>query len=335
MTPILTRKRATRATPVEQVDEAAGSKLPVAETQAWSGGSALATKAGTAVLWVLLASGPLALAVHALEPATQVHAAVDPAPAPGEVAVVGESAVQAVSAWLTATREDGAAAGDIYPELKASALPKAAATITDASVATLRLEAPGVWSVTVGVDASWPDEAGNPVPAQRLYFEVPVASAGDGLAASVLALPAPVPAPAQVGGAELRYQTGLGANSALGTTVGEFLQALLSGQGDVSRYVTPGAAITAVSPAPFSAVDVRRVWAAEQLDASATPDDGQTAQVLVDATVTPSSGVELTTQYRLELTARAGRWEISQMQGNPVVRAQSSASAPTTEGALP
>ncbi|GIG29287.1 conjugal transfer protein [Cellulomonas marina] len=332
MTPILTRKRAT---PVEEVEETAASTLPVAETQAWSGGSALATRAGTAVLWALLACGPLGLAVNALEPAAQVQAAVDPAPLPGEVAVVGESAVQAVSGWLTATREDAGAASGIYPELKASALPKAAATITDASVATLRLEAPGVWSVTVGVDASWPDEAGNPLPAQRLYFEVPVAAAGDGTAASVLALPAPVPAPQPVGDAELRYQTGLPANSALGTTVGEFLQALLTGQGDVSRYVTPGAEITAVTPAPFSAVDVRRVWATEQLDTSATPDDGQTAQVLVDSAVTPTSGVELATQYRLKLTARAGRWEISQMQSNPVVRAESGASAPTTEGALP
>lgn len=332
MTRTLTRKRATVA---EEVDSPAGPTLPVAETQAWSGGSALATKAGTAVLWALIACGPLAFVVNALEPATQVHTVVDPAPAPGEVAVVGESAVRAISGWLTATREDASAATGIYPELKASALPKAAATIRDASVATLQLEAPGVWSVTVGVDASWPDEAGNLLPAQRLYFEVPVAAAGHGTAASVLALPAPVPAPQPVADAELRYQTGLAANSALGTTVGEFLQALLTGQGDVSRYVTPGAAITAVTPATFSAVDVRRVWATEQLDASATPDDGQTAQVLVDAAVTPSSGVELATQYRLELTARAGRWEISQMQGNPVVRADSSASAPTTEGALP
>lgn len=329
MTPILTRKRAT------PVEETAASTPPVAETQAWSGGSALATKAGTAVLWAFLACGPLALAVNALEPAVQVQAAVDPAPPPGEVAVVGETAVQAVSRWLTATREDAGAASGIYPQLKASALPKAAAIITDASVATLRLDAPGVWSVTVGVNGTWPDEAGNTLPAQRLYFEVPVAAAGDGTAASVLALPAPVPAPQPVGDAELRYQTGLPANSALGTTVGEFLQALLTGQGDVSRYVTPGAEISAVTPAPFSAVDVRRVWATEQLDASATPDDGQTAQVLVDAAVTPTSGVELATQYRLELTARAGRWEISQMQGNPVVRAQSGASATTTEGALP
>ena len=62
MTPILTRKRAT---PVEEVEEAAASTLPVAETQAWSGGSALATRAGTAVLWALLACGPLGLAVNA------------------------------------------------------------------------------------------------------------------------------------------------------------------------------------------------------------------------------------------------------------------------------
>jgi hypothetical protein len=214
-------------------------------------------------------------------------------------------------------------------------LPKTAASVSATSVAAVEVDAPGVWSVTVGVDARWPDGAGNLAGAQRLYFEVPVAAAGGGRGASVIALPASVPAPQQVSGVSLRYQTGLPTNSALGTTVGEFLEALLTGAGDVSRYVTPGTDITAVTPAPFTAIEMRRVWATDRLDPSAVPTDGKTAQVLVDAAVTPVAGVELATQYRLELTARAGRWEISQMQGNPAVNVDPDATAPTPEGANP
>lgn len=306
-----------------------------AVTERWTQGSSLTTRGLTVVLWAVVACGPLALATSALRPDPAPPAAVEPAPPAGEVAVVGESAVQAVRSWLTATREQPGAVMEIYPQLQTSALPEIGAIVSAASVAAVAVQAPGVWSVTVGVDATWPAEDTDGVVTLRLYFEVPVASAGDGLAASPIALPAPVAAPQRVAGVELEYRSGLSTSSELGTTVGEYLQALLTGQGDVSRYVTPGAEITAIAPAPFTGVEVRRVWATEPLDPSATPEDGQTAQVLVDAAVTPVNGVELVTQYRLQLTARAGRWEISQMQGNPAVRADADAPAPTTEGANP
>lgn len=325
-----------------EVDQRASSGQPdvdappeLASGESWTQGPALTTKALTVALWAVLACGPLALAANLLQPDPVIPAAAEPAPSAGEVAVVGESAVQAVRVWLSATRENPGAAAEVYPQLQSASLPKVSATVSAASVAELSKEAPGVWSVTVGVDAAWPDETGTAGNPARLYFEVPVATAGNGAAASPVALPAPVPAPEAVVGVQLSYQSGLPANSVLGTSVGEFLTALLAGQGDVGRYITPGAQIAAVTPAPFTAVEVRRVWAADRFDATAVPQDGQRAQVLVDATVTPAEGVDLATQYRLELTARAGRWEISQMQGNPAVRADSDATAPTTEGAQP
>lgn len=318
--------------PVEAEQRTDPGTPPVA-AELWTQGPALTTKALTVGLWALLACGPISLVVAILHSDPVIPPASAPAPSAGEVAVVGESAVQAVRAWLSATRDDPGVATQIYPQLQSAALPKIAATVTAASIAELAEDAPGVWSVTVGVDASWPDKngtAGNPM---RLYFEVPVATTGNG-AASPIALPAPVPAPQSVVGVELSYQNGLPTTSVLGASVGEFLTALLAGQGDISRYTTPGTQITAVTPAPFTAVEVRRMWAVDRFDATTVPEDGKSAQILVDATVTTIEGIELATQYRLEITARAGRWEINQMQGNPAVRADND-SAPTTEGAQP
>jgi len=319
---------------VEDADVA--TAVPVAHADSWTHGTSLTTRALAGALWALLACGPIALGAQMLAADPPATVTAESGPAPTEVAAAGESAVSAVRTWLTATRDAPDAVLSLYPALQSSALPKVAASVSASSVAALHLEAAGVWSVTVGVDVGWPDAEGQLSAATRLYFEVPIATAGDdGTAASPIALPAPVAAPAQVTGVQLRYQASLSTNSALGTTVGEFLAALLTGQGDVGRYITPGAAIASVTPAPFAAVELRRVWATDQIDPSAVPQDGATVQVLVDATLIPAAGSQLTTQYRFELTARAGRWEITQIQGNPAVRVDHDASASTTEGANP
>ena len=146
------------------------------------------------------------------------------------------------------------------------------------------------------------------------YFAVPVRITPSGL--SALTLPAPAPEPLHETGAALRYGSSVMPSGAIGTAVAAFLSALLTGTGEITRYITPGAEIRAVEPAPYRRAQLRSLMATDE---EAAPLEGTEARVLVTAVVTDGLKRQLTTQYALSLKARGGRWEVAAVDTAPVV----------------
>jgi len=137
------------------------------------------------------------------------------------------------------------------------------------------------------------------------------------------ALPAPVPAPGTTATPELAYQYTAALSEPLASMVGQFLGALLTGTGDVTRYVSPGTSITSVAPAPYSAVRVLEVRTDQDLrDSPMVVPRGSDLHVLVTAAATVSAEQQITVQYPLTLKVRASRWEVASLDPAPLTNAQ-------------
>ena len=295
----------------------------------WTGGSHLATRAITVVLWSALVSGPLALALAALlllslaGPApTNAAPAVDRA---GERVAVQEFAQRFVVAWLQTPQgqEKQLASYVKVPSLRLAEVP---VTAQGPATADVRQVGPGLWTVTVGVNVT-PAAAGTSpaIPARR-YFQVPVRFAAGALVAA--ALPAPVAAPAVAEAPGLAYRQRASLAHPLATSVGEFLAALLTGAGEVTRYASPGTTVVAVTPAPYTAVVVTDVMVDRDLPADrVAPAPGDQRRVLVTARASSGVRQEISVQYALTLLARAGRWEVKAVDPAPMT--VPSAASPT------
>lgn len=87
--------------------------------------------------------------------------------------------------------------------------------------------------------------------------------------------------------------------------VSRFLGALLAGDGELSRYVAPGATVRAVKPAPFVGVQITGM---AQRRMAETPGH---IEVDVNAVGKDQAGRFSAFSYPLELAQRAGRWEVA------------------------
>jgi len=148
---------------------------------------------------------------------------------------------------------------------------------------------------------------------------------------SALALPAPIAGPEIAQGQDLGYQVQVPGMGAVAQTVTQFLVAYAAGAGDVTRYLTPGVQIQAITPAPYTAVTVtelRAITSAAGIDTTGTPKDGSSLRVLVTATGVVSTTQQISASWALTLTARAGRWEITAVDPTPALRPQTPAAAP-------
>lgn len=320
---------------------------PDARLQAqWTGGSQLATKAATAGLWSALLAGPLALALATLaflSSGTQPAPAVAPAPVQraGEQAAVEEFAGRFVVTWLQTRRGDEEQLSR-FVSAASFTLPEVPWVATQADTAEISRIGEGVWAVTVGVTVT-PPKAAKAVPGgpTRRYFQVPVQYAAGALVAQTL--PAPVSQPASAAGDALNYRYRTALTDPAAAAVQDFLAALLTGTGDVTRYVTPGVSIAAITPPPYTDVAVTDVLADQDLtgeEASSSPPPGGQLRVMATASAAANARQETTVQYALTLASRAGRWEVRSVDPTPAVRPRtpdapdpSTSTTPTTTGA--
>ncbi len=311
------------------------SKADVRLQARWTGGSHLATRSATALLWSALVAGPLALALAVLTfltvSGTAPTGAAPAADHAGEQVAVEEFAQRFVVTWLQAPQGQEKLLAP-YVQVEHLNLPEVPWQADQPTTAAVRRISAGEWSVTVAVTVSAP---GSPAaqPAQRRYFLVPVRYIGGGATNASLvaaALPAPVAAPIAAAAPELAYRYRAVLTDPVAKSIGEFLTALLTGQGDVTRYVSPGTVIAAVIPPPYTAVAVTDVRVDQDVAGGATPTDGQALKVLATARVTAGPKQDIDVQYALTLLARAGRWEVKAVEPAP-------AFAPTTAqpGAMP
>jgi hypothetical protein len=297
---------ALRAPSSEGTDTPEGS---TASAMQWTRGPELASKLASGVLVVALISGPVALGWVWLRPEV-----VSTSPGgTSEIqwsasAAVGERAVLLVKTWLQAGEGDRESV-EALVDAKVPRLPATGRGVRDVEVADLTDLGGGAWSVMVGVDVEEPVEDGTVW--MRRYFTVPVhAVVAEGRALVVAqALPAPAVAPSSVEAPQVAYREEVSVDGPAGATVAAFLEAMLAGSGDVRPYTHPSAAIPAITPAPYSSVEVRAITGTAV--AEDDPIDGSTTHVLVDVLLVAAVESEVPSQILLELTARAGRWEVS------------------------
>ncbi|XMN04602.1 conjugal transfer protein [Streptomyces griseobrunneus] len=329
----------------------------------WSSGA----QANTSALlrwcaWALLILGPLLAGAALVAAPSGTGTPVAPAPSvPSTAGSQGSAgfAVLFVDAYLRAGEGDQEQLAAYYPDATGIRLEGEPGRRTGQQLTVVRLRqtSPGIWSVTVAarVRESGPSAAPTPkspsaekqqeaAPAvERLrYFQVPVATTVTGGTSGYVALsmPAEVAAPPRVASPELLYgpQRPAAPGDPRTQAVTEFLTAYLTGRaGDIDRYLAPGTRITPISPAPYRGIAVDHLAVEGERGGEATttvPADGTRLRLLVSLRATGNDTVRRPLTYALTLTARAGRWEIAELDGAPTPApaplATTSSAAPTT-----
>ncbi|MFD9685242.1 hypothetical protein ACFXPX_05075 [Kitasatospora sp. NPDC059146] len=297
-------------------------------------------------VWAALATGPLALAVAVAVPQMASSAPAAAAAAPLVIAPPTGYAESFVDLWLrSAGVTDSAALRAMAPGVD---LPKVTAAKTAKVEKTVAVRSTPMggrtWQVTVAATLVLPPVApqgdssaqaapqsspqtpapragvspqGTDDPARVVrYFAVQVSmvrSAGSGGAPDSLVVtgaPAQVSAPAALAEKDPATKTygSQVTDGPLRDTVSGFLTAYLSGVGDSTRYLSPGARIPAPGTAAYSKVALTNLMAASAVPAS--PQDGAVLDVQAGVLASDGTG-DWPLEYPLRLTARAGRWEIS------------------------
>lgn len=289
---------------------------PSTKTTAWSHGTSLGARAGYVILLAALVIGPLtagyaAMRMRATESQIdQVAAALSSGSDfnPEQHTEVSQIGAATVEAWLSATRDDHewlASLASVEP----TELPTSPVNYRSPMVASITATTDQIWTVTVAVSIERQlDEDASTW--SRTYFEVPVVQTTDGSLAA-LTLPAPVGAPAAAAAPALPFTHQLAPSHELSATVAAFLAALLTSDGEVDRYVAPGAQIVPIAAGSYSAIGQTEVLASAPEEDLTAGEDGQNTAVLVHVPVERTDGEPMPATYVLDLTTRSGRWEIS------------------------
>ncbi|MGI5262518.1 conjugal transfer protein [Streptomyces angustmyceticus] len=284
--------------------------------------------------WGLLLAGPL-MGGWALASAAPPVAAPVQAEAPRAQLASSDAAVASagfaevyVSAYVQAGAGDAEAAefAALYPAARSMSWSASggAERATSSDAVQVRQVSAGYWSVTVAARIT-----GSAKDSGRVrYFQVPVkATGGRGAEAwTAAALPAEVAAPTGSKGVapELSYGAAhapLPSDPAAQTVKG-FLTAYLTGRGELDRYLSPGTALHAVRPAPYTAVTVVQVAEHGRAPAEGAerqvPPDGVRRRLLVDVEGDKRAGGR-PMSYAIELRARDGRWEVAALEAAPAL----------------
>jgi hypothetical protein len=286
----------------------------------------IVTTAARVALWLLVAAGAVGGIVGLLRPpaTAQEPTSADVATVSPEVVGFAELAARR---WL-------ARAGSENPDLAieppvASAGRGLASTGSAVAIAARELT-DSYWAVTVAVDVV--EARGGMVESTGVWFvELGIARDRAGRL-GLVAQPGLVPAPAA---ADLgRRPAGPlwrtpATEEPVAVAVAAFADALLTGGGDVSRYLAPGFALRGVDPPPFVEVTLARL-AVEKQGADVR------ARALVEGR-TPGGAVAFVA-YELRLRERAGRWEVASLSGAPTLKpvdTESPAATTTTRPATP
>jgi hypothetical protein len=201
----------------------------------------------------------------------------------------------------------------------------------------------GYWSVLLAVNETAKDHTGMLKAAGTHWYRVSVAQAGstgatpgsnDSTVFQVTSAPYEVPAP--VSGSSLTNSAysdlTVPVSGPIGDTAQHFLDAYLTGNGEIERYTSPGVTIAPVTPPSASKITVQTIAAIpvadDAQDADSVPADGVTVHVLVQTTVTGSAGSGIPMDYPLTLRSRAGRWEVLSLDSAPVAQRASGAASP-------
>lgn len=257
-------------------------------------------------------SGPLALTTR------HVGADAVASPAATSPAAVGAFAELFVAAYLEAGEADAgqlaAFTGDV-PDLRGQTA--AGAQVLNTAVVSIAAQGARYWSVTVAAAVR---STSLPAPGVR-YLAVGILETTEGLVAADL--PAEVPGPGRARRPSLSGPTPTAPSDGdpIGQTVAQFLDAYLAGNGSLGRYVTPGADIAPVDPAPYAEVTLDRLAVVRRSE--------RVVEVRSFVRAVEPNGAVRWLRYRIDLESRAGRWEVAGVSGAPHLAA--APAAPRTE----
>lgn len=202
------------------------------------------------------------------------------------------------------------------PNIPASALYVA----TDPAIASIVFDRDArTYAVTVSVSVLPANDASATI--VRRYFQVPVVVTESGARAATL--PSEVAQPSTAVDLQLGYKFRV-ANHPIGTSANQFLAALLTGNGEVARYLTPGVSIAPIVPAPYRSIALTDVLSSVDLSASnsaAPRSDGDVVRLLITASLKITDAESVNGQYALTMTSRGGRWEVSAIDSTPLFAA--------------
>ncbi|WP_405139553.1 conjugal transfer protein [Nocardia sp. NBC_01388] len=260
----------------------------------------------------------------------------------GRAQLAGSFAREFVVTYLSASAGQQDRISEFVGAAQQITLPAAGRQVTDPEIVfSTRTESTGnldVWAVTVSV--RMPKRAGVTDDA-RQYYRVAVSVVDGRLRA--LTVPAAVAPPERGIDLVLAYSNSCAADSPLAQVASGFLQAMLTGSGDIARYTTPDSGIAALRPAPFSAVETTAVTS----DDSGCGASTSRARVLASINPKADGSAAPTLAYPLDMVRAAGQWQVRSVESVPALRnpitvssgqtanksAAAAAAAPTTSAA--
>ncbi|MEV6072942.1 conjugal transfer protein [Nocardia sp. NPDC052001] len=253
-----------------------------------------------------------------------IDAFSDPPPGPSEnstVSLIGRSQLAESFARDFIVTYLSAAAGqqDRIQEFVGSAqqatLPTTGRQVSDPNVVYVSRELTSggvdVWGVTVSVRLT--RKIGAAADDSRQCYQVSVAMVEGRMRA--LSLPAAIEPPGHGPELALNYGSTCAADTPLAQVAAGFLQALLTGTGDIARYTTPGSGIAALRPAPFTSADTATVNA----DNSSCGANGSAARVLVSVNPKLDGAASPTLGYPLTMIREAGQWQVKSVDSVPAL----------------
>lgn len=194
-------------------------------------------------------------------------------------------------------------------------LPSTARQVSDPVVVfasrTIGNNSVDVWAVTVSVHIAKTGAAGG----LREYYRVPVSVTPDGRRRA-LSLPQAVGPPGRGIDLVQNYAMSCGTDTPLSQVAAGFMGAYLTGSGDVARYTTPNSGITALQPAPFSAVETTSVSSED----AGCGSGGTSAKVLATINPKAGNGVTPTLAYPLTMVNTSGQWQVQSIDAVPALR---------------
>ncbi|MGH8834235.1 MAG: hypothetical protein ACRDWG_04455 [Actinomycetes bacterium] len=306
-----------------------------ADLPGWPGspaGVGFATKMVTVALWCAVVAGPvLGLAAFAHDGGSASASDQTVPELRSGTAPAGVASLY-LAAWLSAGSGTEETVRAYYPQL--GRLPDqpnrhSATRLVPVEVVEV---SPGYWSVTVAAQVVTRTERGW-VDTGVHYYRVPIRvlggpeAGGEGKPGGptgyvATGLPAEVGAPAGLDPVQVDYPRHRPADSAdpVADSVGRFLAAYLLGDGELTRYVSPGSALSPISPPPYTGLVLRDLYTDESSSSGRDPDrDGARLAVLATVDATDRYATTRQLSYALTLTSRDGRWEVSALDPAPAL----------------
>ena len=290
---------------------------------------AASSRALAAGLWAALALALVLGLVNWAQQPVSVTAPDTAGGAPPPVAPPGGCAELAVSAWVAGDADvlDGATvAAGTPPDTDRRAVRTYTVDVTAA-------DSSDRWGYLVAARVQERDrDSGQWHDLGLQYLNVTMVATDGGCRGwSPVAPPMQVTAPALAAAVPPPYPVVLSVSgSGLGATLEAFFTGMLTGAGDLERYLAPGASVPAVTPTPYREVGVSEVRApagAPLARGDEVPPDGTTVPLLVNVT-TDRTPLPLT--YPVTVGVRGGRWEVVAI--SPVVPASPHATTEQPHG---